>query len=53
MYARLKEDYFYRVHFHKKDTPVISRISDYVRERIQEGPLGRWATEQSYTHIRP
>ncbi|MBE9570138.1 MAG: TetR/AcrR family transcriptional regulator [Proteobacteria bacterium] len=37
MYARLKEDHFHRVHFHKKDTLMISRLSDYVRERIQEG----------------
>lgn len=37
MYARLKEDHFHRVHFHKKDILMISRLSDYVRERIQEG----------------
>jgi AcrR family transcriptional regulator len=37
MYARLKEDRFHRVHFHKKDTLMISRLSDYVTERIKEG----------------
>jgi len=39
MYARLKEDHFHRAHFHKKDTLMISRLSDYVRERITEGAL--------------
>lgn len=37
MYARLKEDRFHRVHFHKKDTLMISRLSDYVGERIKDG----------------
>jgi hypothetical protein len=37
MYARLKEDRFHKVHFHKKDILMISRILDYVRMRIQEG----------------
>lgn len=36
IYARLKEDHFHRVHFHKKDILMINRLSDYVRERIQE-----------------
>jgi len=37
MYARLKEDRFHRIHFHKKDSLMISRLSDYVRKRIKEG----------------
>ncbi len=37
MYARLKEDRFHRVHFHKKDTLMISRLSEYVSERIKDG----------------
>jgi len=37
MYARLKEDDFHRAHFHEKDNLMISRLLDYVRERIQEG----------------
>ena len=37
MYARLKEDRFHRIHFRKKDTLMISRLSDYVRQRIKEG----------------
>lgn len=37
MYARLKEDHFHRVHFHKKDTLMISRLSEYVQQRIKEG----------------
>ncbi|MBW1997715.1 MAG: TetR/AcrR family transcriptional regulator [Deltaproteobacteria bacterium] len=37
MYARLKEDHFHRVHFHKKDTLMMSRLSEYVRQRIKEG----------------
>ncbi len=37
MYARLKEDRFHRVHFHKKDTLMIGRLSEYVTERIKEG----------------
>ena len=37
MYATLKEDSFHRAHFQKKDTLMISRLSDYVRTRIKEG----------------
>ncbi len=37
MHARLKEDHFHRVHFHKKDTLMISRLEDYVRRRSREG----------------
>ena len=41
MYARLKEDRFHRIHFHKKDTLMINRLSDYVRQRIKEGAIKR------------
>jgi AcrR family transcriptional regulator len=37
MYARLKEDRFHRVHFHKKDTLMINRLSDYVSARVKDG----------------
>ncbi len=37
MYARLKEDRFHRVHFHKQDTLMISRLEDYVTQRIKDG----------------
>ena len=37
MYARLREDRFHRAHFHKKDALMISRLSDYVGERIKDG----------------
>ncbi len=37
MYARLREDPFHRTHFHKKDTLMISRLTDYASERIQDG----------------
>ncbi|MEE4354387.1 MAG: TetR/AcrR family transcriptional regulator [Desulfatiglans sp.] len=37
MYATLREDSFHRAHFQKKDSLMISRLSDYVRSRIQEG----------------
>jgi AcrR family transcriptional regulator len=37
MHARLKEDNFHRVHFHRKDTLMISRLEDYVRSRTREG----------------
>jgi len=37
MYARLREDSFHRTHFHKKDTLMISRLTDYVGERIRDG----------------
>ena len=37
MHARLKEDHFHRVHFHKKDTLMISRLEDYVKRRTREG----------------
>lgn len=37
MYARLREDSFHRSHFDKKDTLMISRLTDYVSERIRDG----------------
>ncbi|MDQ7785375.1 MAG: TetR/AcrR family transcriptional regulator [Desulfomonilaceae bacterium] len=37
MYARLREDSFHRSHFHKKDTLMMSRLTDYVGERIRAG----------------
>lgn len=37
MYARLREDRFHRVHFHKKDKLMISRLSGYVSDRIRHG----------------
>ncbi len=37
MFARLKEDRFHHVHFHKKDTLMISRLTEYVAERIKDG----------------
>jgi len=37
LYARLREDRFHRVHFHRKDSLMIGRIADYVRERVQDG----------------
>lgn len=37
MYARLKEDRFHHVHFHRKDMLMISRLADYVAERIKDG----------------
>ncbi len=39
MYARLKEDRFHRLHFHKKDTLMMGRLWDYVGMRMQEGVL--------------
>jgi AcrR family transcriptional regulator len=37
MYARLREDQFHRVHFHEKDTLMISRLLQYVSDRIEAG----------------
>lgn len=37
MYARFKEDSFYRTHFHEKDNLMMSRLADYVRARVEEG----------------
>ena len=37
MHARLKEDHFHRIHFHKKDTLMISRLEEYVKRRTEEG----------------
>lgn len=37
MHARLKEDHFHQIHFHKKDTLMISRLEDYVKGRTREG----------------
>jgi AcrR family transcriptional regulator len=41
MYARLREDQFHRVHFHEKDTLMISRLSQYVNDRIEDGTFRR------------
>jgi AcrR family transcriptional regulator len=35
--ARLREDKFHRVHFHKQDTLMMSRLEAYVQKRIQDG----------------
>lgn len=37
MYARLREDNFHRAHFHKKDTLMISRLAEYVEQRVEAG----------------
>jgi AcrR family transcriptional regulator len=37
LYARLREDRFHRIHFQEKDTLMISRLADYVQERVEEG----------------
>jgi AcrR family transcriptional regulator len=37
MLARLKEDHFHRQHFHEKDLLMISRLEQYVGERVREG----------------
>lgn len=37
MYARLKNDRFHRIHFKKQDSLMISRLSEYVRDRVKEG----------------
>lgn len=37
LYARLREDRFHRIHFRKKDTLMISRLADYVRDRVEQG----------------
>jgi len=37
MYARFKEDRFHRVHFQWKEMLMMSRLTDYVSKRIQEG----------------
>ena len=37
MDARLKEDRFHRIHFHRQDTLMISRLEDYVSDRIKDG----------------
>lgn len=39
--ARLREDKFHRVHFHKQDTLMMSRLEAYVKERIQDGAFKR------------
>jgi AcrR family transcriptional regulator len=39
--ARLREDKFHRVHFHKQDTLMMSRLEGYVNERIQDGAFKR------------
>lgn len=41
MHARLREDQFHRTHFHRKDTLMMSRLSDYVESRVQEGGFRR------------
>ena len=37
MDARLKEDRFHRIHFHRQDTLMISRLEEYVSQRMREG----------------
>ncbi len=37
MYARLREDSFHRAHFQKKDTLMISRLAEYVEQRVRDG----------------
>ncbi len=37
MVARLREDNFHRIHFHKKDTLMISRLEEYVSSRVKQG----------------
>ena len=37
MLARLKEDPFHRQHFHDKDVLMISRLEQYVGDRVREG----------------
>jgi len=37
MVARLREDNFHRVHFHKQDTLMISRLTDYISSRVKQG----------------
>lgn len=37
MDARLKEDRFHRIHFHRQDTLMISRLEDYVGDRMKDG----------------
>lgn len=37
MDARLKDDRFHRVHFQRQDTLMISRLEEYVRQRIRDG----------------
>jgi len=37
MYACFKEDRVHRVHFQEKEMPMMSRVTDYVSKRIQEG----------------
>jgi AcrR family transcriptional regulator len=41
LYARLREDRFHRAHFHKKDTLMISRLADYVQQRVDDGAFAR------------
>jgi len=37
MYGRLREDRFHKIHFHKKDTLMIGRLAEYVKERVEDG----------------
>lgn len=37
MYARLREDSFHQKHFHAKDALMISRLAEYVANRVDEG----------------
>jgi len=37
MVARFKEDEFHKVHFHEKDTLMISRLEEYVEEGVKQG----------------
>lgn len=38
-YARLREDSFHREHFEQKDSLMISRLTDYVAQRMADGAL--------------
>jgi len=39
MDARLKEDRFHRIHFHRQDSLMISRLEEYVSQRIEDGVI--------------
>ncbi len=41
MYARFQEDHFHRAHFQEKETLMMSRLTDYVTRRVQEGAFRR------------
>ena len=37
LYARLREDRFHKIHFHKKDSLMIGRLAEYVKGRVEDG----------------